>query len=527
MSSTKRDEDYDLRYAWLALTVVTMASTLVSLNGSTLTIALPDVVRHFDASSTVASWMVLVFGLASTCVMLACGWLADRIGRRRMYLWGLGIFTGSSLFLGLAPNVWVLLGLQVVQAVAEAMLLANSAVIVSSVFPARMLGRSLGIYMAGFSVASLLGPTVGGALVTSFGWRWVFWFNVPLGLACLLLGAFVLRPMPATRGPSRFDLRGNILLILGLGGLIISLSAVSTEGWSSPYVSIGGALAVVFLPLFLWTQHRGEDPLLDLTVFRDRRFSLAIGAGMINATATSAVVILIALYFQAAQDSTALEAGLLVLPLAIAKVVSSLSVGLLTKRLEADAVAALGASATSLGLVLLMLGTAWSSSYGFLVVGLIVIGIGSGVFAPANAAASLQNAPSGQLGRINAVRLTVQNSAWLAGTALGLTLLTAPLPRDIQQAVFAGSVSELGPAAVDRLGDGYLLAFAVMAFVSLFAIAASVIGPRDRASSAGTTPGRAPGARRSRSPLGSGSRAARGSARSTGEPRRPPATARR
>ncbi|MCU1690266.1 MAG: transporter [Pseudonocardiales bacterium] len=527
MSKTQRagDDGYDLRYAWLALTVVTMASTLVSLNGSTLTIALPDVVRHFDASSTVASWMVLVFGLASTCVMLACGWLADRIGRRLMYLWGLGLFTLTSLLLGLAPNVWVLLGLQVVQAVAEAMLLANSAVIVSSVFPARMLGRSLGIYMAGFSVASLLGPTVGGALVTSFGWRWVFWFNVPLGLACLVLGAFVLRPMPATRGPSRFDLRGNILLILGLGGFIIALSAVSTEGWSSPLVAIGGSFAVIFVPLFLWTQHRGTDPLLDLTVFRNRQFSLAIGAGMINATATSAVVILIALYFQAVEDSTALEAGLLVLPLAIAKVVSSLSVGLLTRRMEADAVAALGAAATTAGLVLLMIGTSRTSPYAFLALGLVVIGIGSGIFAPANAAASLQSAAPDQLGRINAVRLTVQNSAWLAGTALGLTLLTAPLPPEIQRAVFSGSVSELGSGAVDQLGRGYLLAFAVMAVLSVFAIVAGLVGRPDGAGSIGATPGgttldREPAQRRSRSPLGSGSPAARDSARSIGAPRR-------
>jgi EmrB/QacA subfamily drug resistance transporter len=471
--------EHDLRYAWLALSVVTMASTLVSLNTSTLTIALPDVVSHFGASSTVASWLVLIFGLASTCVMLACGWLADRVGRRRMYLWGLGLFTLASFLLGLAPNVWVLLGLQVVQAVAESMLLANSAVIVSSVFPARLLGRSLGVYMAGFSVASLLGPTVGGALVTSFGWRWVFWFNVPLGLACLLWGAIVLRPMPATgQATGRFDLRGNVLLILGLGGFIVALSAVSTEGWTSPLVLGGGALAAVFLPVFVWSQRRWSDPLLDLDVFRNRRFSLAIGAGMINATATSAVVILVALYFQAAEDSTALEAGILVLPLAIAKVVASASVGVLTRRMRSDSAAAIGAAITTVGLVALLVGTARGSSYTVLAVGLVVAGIGSGIFAPANAAASLEDVDSDMVGRINAVRLTVQNSAWLAGTALGLTLLTAPLPPVMQDAVFSGTVTELGSGAVDELGRGYLLAFGVMALVSVFAIAGSMLPQR-------------------------------------------------
>jgi MFS family permease len=296
---------------------------------------------------------------------------------------------------------------------------------------------------------------------------------------------------------------------------------VSTEGWTSPYVSIGGALAVIFVPLFLWTQHRGEDPLLDLTVFANRHFSRAIGSGMINATATSAVVILIALYFQAVQGSTALEAGLLVLPLAIAKIVASASVGLLTRRMEADAAAAVGAAATTVGLVLLMFGTAWHSSYAFLVLGLVVIGLGSGVFAPANAAATLQSASSDQLGRINAVRLTVQNSAWLAGTALGLTLLTAPLPEEIQQAVFAGTVSELGQEAVDQLSRGYLLAFAVMAVISVFAITASLAGRPGRLTPAGTPRDRELVGRGSRSRRGSGSRAGRGSARRTGEPRRP------
>lgn len=460
----------DLRYAWLALSVVTMASTLVSLNGSTLSIALPTVVRHFGASSTIATWLVLIFGMASTCAMLGCGWLADRIGRRAMYLSGLGLFTGVSLLMGLSPNVQVLLGLQVVQAIAEAMLLANSAVIVSSVFPASMLGRSLGVYMAGFSVASLLGPTVGGALVTSFGWRWVFWFNVPIGLACLAWGAIVLRPMPASRGASRFDILGNVLLVLGLGGLLISLSTISTQGPGSWMVRLGALAAVVFLPLFVYVERRIKDPLLDLRVFKNRRFSLAISAGMINATATSAIVILLALYFQAAEGKTALQAGLLVLPLAVAKVAASGSVGVLTKRMAADSAGAIGAAITSLGLIGLMAGTALSGSYPVLMIGLIVSGIGSGIFAPANAAASLQGAPADQLGRVNAVRLTVQNSAWLAGTALGLSLLTAPLPTDIQHAVFSGTVSELGPQAVDQLSKGYLLAFGVMWAFSLLAI---------------------------------------------------------
>ena len=282
---------------------------------------------------------------------------------------------------------------------AEAMLLANSAVIVSSVFPARMLGRSLGIYMAGFSVASLLGPTVGGALVTSFGWRWVFWFNVPLGLACLLLGAIVLRPMPATRGPSRFDLRGNILLILGLGGFIVALSAVSTEGWTSPLVAIGAALAVVFLPLFLWTQHHGKDPAAGPDGVRQppvlpghrRRDDQRDGDQRRRHPDR-------ALLPGRAGQHRAGGRGFWCCRWRSPRSCRRCRSGLLTRRMEADAVAALGASATTVGLVLLMIGTSRHSPYAFLMIGLIVIGVGSGIFAPANAAASLQSAEPGQLG---------------------------------------------------------------------------------------------------------------------------------
>jgi EmrB/QacA subfamily drug resistance transporter len=465
----------DLRYAWRALSVVSLASILTSLNQSTLTIALPDVVRHFNASSTVASWIVIVFGLSSTCVTLACGRMADVVGRRTMYLIGLGTFTSASLLLGFSPNVQTLIGLQIIQAVAEAMLLANSAVIVSSAFPTHMLGRALGVYMAGFSVAALLGPSVGGALASSFGWRWVFWFNVPLGVACLAWGAVTLRKMPAERTSTALDIRGNVLLALGLGGFIAALSGISTAGFGSAVVRVGLGLAVVFLPLFVWAESRASDPLLDIRVFANRRFTLAIVAGLINATATSAVVILVALYLQAAKGESALHAGLQVLPLAGAKVVASTSVGILTKRMPPHRAASIGSLLTTIGLVVLLGATGTLSSYGPLAAGMVVVGLGSGLFQPANAAASLEGVPPSQLGRINAIRLTVQNSAWVGGTALGLTLLTAPLSPRLQHAVFTGTVHTLGSGAVHDLVGGYRLAFAVMAVLSFAAVLTSGI----------------------------------------------------
>ncbi|MCU1689538.1 MAG: major facilitator superfamily 1 [Pseudonocardiales bacterium] len=477
-ASAREDGEYDLRYAWRALSVVCMASTLMSLNGSTLNIALPTVVRHFNASSSAASWIIISFSLASTCVTLACGRLADVVARRTMYLVGLIVCTVASLLLGFSPNVQTLIGLQVVQAVAEAALLANSAVIVSHVFPPAMLGRALGIYMAGFSVASLLGPTIGGALATTLGWRWVFWFNVPLGVVCVVWGIVTLRPMPAGRKYAGFDLRGNILLVLGLGGFIVALSSVSTAGWGSPLVRIGIVLAAVFLPLFFWTQARTANPLLDVRVFKDKMFTLALSAGLVSSIATSAVVVLIALYLQAAKGYTPFAAGLHLLPLAGTKVVTSLSVGVLTSRMTNRASAVIGSATLSLGLLTLMTAVRLGGPAVLITVGLMVMGAGSGIFQPSNAAAMLEGVSSDRLGRVNAIRLTLQGCAGVIGTSLALALLTAPLSSQLQHAVFNGRAHELGAAAIDQLSSGFALALTVMTVASWAAVTMSNISRR-------------------------------------------------
>lgn len=174
-----------LRYAWRALSVVSMASILTALGSSSLNVALPEVVRHFHAGTAAASWMLLSFMLANTVLMVVFGRLADLFGRRTLYLCGLATYTGASLLLGFAPGAWWLVGLRVAQAAGGAMLLTNSAAILTDAFPRGHLGRGMGVYIASFSVAQLIGPTLGGFLTHRFGWQWVFWFNVPLGLMCL------------------------------------------------------------------------------------------------------------------------------------------------------------------------------------------------------------------------------------------------------------------------------------------------------------------------------------------------------
>lgn len=464
----------DLRYAWRALSVVVMASILTSLNQNTLNIALPEVVRHFNATSAQSSWILIVFALVTTCVTLACGRLADVMGRRSMYLWGLSIFTAVSLLAGLSPNVQVLIGLRVVQAIAAAMLLTNSAAIVSAAFPAHMLGRGLGLYMTSFSIAQLLGPTIGGALATSLGWRWVFWFNVPFGVVCLIWGAMILRKVPSKGRGGGFDLPGNVLLVLGLGGFVLALSNVSNAGWDGTVVRIGLALAVVFIPLFIWFERRTANPLLNISLFKRRPFTMAILAGLINSIARSSVIIIAALYFQAAKGETALHAGLLLLPMSAANAIAAASIGFITKHMLPRTVSTIGSAITTTGMVVLAITTGAQAGFLPVCAGLVLVGLGSGIFQPSNITSILEGTPDDQVGSTNALRITVQNTANTIGIAMALTLLTAPLSETLRHAVFAGTASQLGSAAVDELVSGYRVAFSVMAAVSLLAVFTSL-----------------------------------------------------
>ncbi|MQA84518.1 MAG: MFS transporter [Streptosporangiales bacterium] len=434
---------------------------------NTLNVALPEVVRHFEAGPVAASWILLGYMLANTVLLVVFGRLADMFGRREMYLAGMGVFTAASLLLGLAPNVWVLVALRVVQAAGGAMILVNSAAIVTDAFPSRLLNRGLGVYMASFSAAALLGPSVGGFVAAAAGWRWVFWFNVPVGVLCVVCGAAVLRKVPRAPVRERLDLPGNLLLLVGLCGLLLGLSQAQTGGWVQAGV-LGGVVGfTALLPVFLFVERRVPHPVLDLELFRDRSFSLSIASAFVNTMSRFSVVLLVALFFQAAYGDDSFQAGLKVLPLPIATMVASSAVGLMERFAGPRGLAVAGSAVTTAGLLALVVTISAGASYAFVAVALALIGLGGGIFLPSNTTAIMLGIPRDRVGLVNALRLMLQNVGLMVGTAVSLPLITGPLPATIAREVFAGTVSEISSAAVHALVAGYRHALLLLAAVSL------------------------------------------------------------
>ncbi|UQS23994.1 MFS transporter [Amycolatopsis thermalba] len=467
-----------LRYAWRALSVVSMASIVTALGSSSLNVALPEVVRHFHAGAAAASWMLLSFMLANTVLMVVFGRLADLFGRRTLYLCGLATYTGASLLLGFSPGAWWLVGLRVVQAAGGAMLLTNSAAILTDAFPRRHLGRGMGVYIASFSVAQLIGPTLGGFLTHRFGWQWVFWFNVPLGVACLAWGAVTLRRTGGAGQDRGLDVPGNLLVLVSLGGLLFGLSQAGERGWADPVVLAGVVLFAVLLPVFAVVERRSPHPVVDVRLFADRVFALGLLASFLNTVARMAVVLLVALFYQAVHGEDPVSAGLRVLPLPVAAMIASACAGPLHARMSARAAAALGTVTGTAGLAVLLAVVSADGSYAPVCVALVLIGAGSGMFMPANTTALLDELPPHRVGIVNAMRLMVQNTGVVMSTALALSLVTSPLPAALRPSVFAGTLSRLHPAEVGLLVTGYRLALGVMTAISVVAVLTSAGGRR-------------------------------------------------
>ena len=468
----------DTGYAWRALSVVGLASILMALNSSALNTALPTVVRHFHAGNGTASWILLSYLLVSTVLTLVFGRCADLFGRRRMYLTGLAVYTLASLGLGLAPSIWVLIGLRVVQAAAGAALLTNSAAIVSAAFPERLLSRGMGIYLASFSVATLLGPTVGGLLTTNLGWRWVFWFNVPVGVAALLWGYVTLRGNPPAGRFAGIDAGGNGLFVVGLGGLLLALSEGGSLGWTSPAVLAGAGAFVVLIPLFVLVESRGRNPVIDPRLFTNRSFTMANSAAFINVLASSGVALIVALYFQAVRGDTPLAAGIAVLPMTAAAAIGSSLLGGLSRLAQPRTIAAAGSGLASVGLLVLLLTCGPHTAYPAICAGIVTTGLGTGIFMPANITSILAGTPTDRLGVINAVRLMVQNSASVVGTAICLTLLATPLPGDVRHAVYTGTIGLASAHTEALLAVGYRLTYGFMFALSLAGVLASLASKR-------------------------------------------------
>jgi EmrB/QacA subfamily drug resistance transporter len=468
------DDKAQVRYAWRVLSVTSLGVLLAGTNTSTLDVALPVVARHFSANATQASWIVLSYMLVNTILILVFGRVADMVGRRRLYMVGLAILTGSSVLCGFAPSAFALAACRALQAVGAAALITNTTALLTDAFPRRMLSTGLSFNVTAAAAAQVAGPLVGGALASALGWRAVFWFNVPFGVAGLLWAMRTLRADPPRRSREPFDMVGALLTFTLVGGLILALSEGGALGWSNPLVVVGVALFVASLPVFIVTQRRRRYPMLDLSVFSDYERTIAYASTMLMSIARFAVVLLIALYLQAASGADPFQAGVRVIPVAGGMVLASPLAGRLATRYPARWVASAGMAIAAAGLALLA--AVISPSLDYPVIGgcLLAVGIGTGIFMTPNTSSIMGGVEPDRRGIVNGVRSMLQNTGYAVSTAMSLAIVTSPLTPGEKQAAYAGTLSRLSSHALDNFTGGYRTALAVLAGICVLGMVLSL-----------------------------------------------------
>ncbi|MCL6444345.1 MAG: MFS transporter [Alicyclobacillus sp.] len=464
---TKRTEP------WLVLSATSLGVLLATLNLSTLNVALPEVSTYFHADAVASSWILLSYMLVNTILILVFGKLADILGRRRLYLIGLTEFTAVSLLCGFAPNVWTLVLLRALQAVGGALIITNTTPLITDAFSEGHLGTALSINIFVASAAQLLGPLAGGYLVYTLGWRWVFWFNVPIGLVDMVWAAWVIRLKKGMAQGERIDWWGNVSAFLGLGGLILALSEGGVTGWGSPMVIAGLVLFVVFAGIFIWVERKVEFPMIDFSLFRDRPYAMANLSTFLNALARSSIVLLIALYYQVVHDDNPFTAGLRVLPVTVGMMMGAPLVAPFTEKYSARLLSTAGLGSTCLGMLTLWWQLGRGDSGVWITLGQLLVGVGTGVFQTPNTQSIMLTVPVDRRGVANGIRSMLQNMGAVISTGVSLMLVTSALPPRLKAVIYAGASARLTQVDIGWIAHGYHMVLVLLLVLTLFAIAAS------------------------------------------------------
>jgi EmrB/QacA subfamily drug resistance transporter len=356
----------------LVVVTVALGTMLAPLNSTMIAVALPGVMDDFDVGLASAGWLVTAYLIVMASLQPVAGKIGDRAGRRRLVLGGLTFFGLASRGAAIAPNLWLLLGFRILQAVAGALIAPNGVALVREVVPEARRGARFGLIGSGVAMAAALGPTVGGLLSEAAGWRVIFSVNLVIVLPALVIG---LRWLPSGTGrlnQGRLDVTGIVLLPLVLI-IAAGLLASTTRGGSSALLIVGSGAMLAIAAMFLWGELRHPDPILQPRLFRRRAFATAnAGIGLSN-LAMYTVLLSVPLLLTSRNESSILQAGLVLTAMSVAMAVVSPLGGRLTDKFGRRAPSMAGLSMLTMG-VLPVAAAGTQVALPVLVVGLILIG---------------------------------------------------------------------------------------------------------------------------------------------------------
>lgn len=454
------------------LALASIGSFIVVLDMLIVATALTTIQRSLHASGTDLEWTVNAYTLSSAVFLMTAAALGDRFGRRRIFAVGLGLFAVASAGCALAPNVGTLIVARTVQGIGAAAVLPLALALLNAAIPPARRGWAMGVYGGVTGLSAVVGPILGGAITQSIGWEWIFWLNVPIAIAAIVL---LFARVPESFGAkAAIDVPGLALITVAAFGIVWGLVRANTAGWGSAEIvgSLAGGAAAVLL--FVAWERRATVPMLPPRLFASRAFSASNLAMFCLSGSLTGAVFFTAQYFQVAGGEGALGAGLRLLPWGIAPLLVAPRAGALSDRVGARPLMLTGLVVHAIGLAWLAAVVSPDAAYGVLIGPMTVAGVGFSLAVPAIIRSVMSSVPVADVGKASGTYATMRQ----LGSAFGLAVLAA---------VFARTG---GYESANAFSDGVATAMAIGSVLAIIGAATCLLVPRLQAPAAAPAPAR-------------------------------------
>jgi EmrB/QacA subfamily drug resistance transporter len=448
---------------WWTLAAVAVGLFMIMLDNTVVNVALPSIRQDLGISISELEWVVNAYALTFGVLLLTGGKLADLLGRRAIFIAGLVIFTGSSLWCGLAGGAASLIAARTVQGVGAALMNPATLSIITATFPPRQRGTAIGIWAGVSALALAFGPIVGGVLTQDIHWSWIFFVNIPVGIAGVVGALVFIDESKDSSREQRLDLPGLLTSAIGLFALTFGLIETNDHAWDSARVLGLFAIAVVFLVAFVLLELHQRLPMLDMKLFKNATFSGANSVMFLVGLAMFGIFFYNSLFLQNVLHYGAIKTGATFLPMTVLIIFVAPVAGRLADRIGPRWL--MGAGMTLLtGSLLLFATLNAQSSWWAILPGLIVGGVGMAITMAPTTAAAMSSVPVDQAG----VGSAVINSMRQVGGSLGIALMGALVATAV-------SVTAFNPAYVGQFVEGYHRALHVGAAITLVGAVIAVV----------------------------------------------------
>ncbi|MFT8871975.1 MAG: MFS transporter [Sporolactobacillus sp.] len=433
-----RISDMTERERSVTLFVVVSMSFLATLDSSIVNIALPSMSRQLNAPLSAIEWVIAGYSIMICAALLFFGRLGDMIGKAKVFQFGVAVFTLASLFCGFSSSLPVLVLCRVLQGFGASAYMANNQGLITELYPRQGRGRALGVLIAAVALGMMIGPPLGGLIVSMASWNWIFLIKVPLGVVLFFIGRRCL-PFHQRQTRQTMDVAGSVLQFIGTCLLFAALIAAQSLGFASPLIWISLIVSAVLIGLFLVVERLRRAPLLDLRLFGNSQFSIGILCALIAYVCMAATLLLWPFYLQDTLELSAGAAGFMMMfsPLIIA--VLSPFFGHLSDRFGSEMLTLVGLTVLGVSFLLMACLRAHTGIGGCLLV-LAVMSVGQALFQPPNNSLIMSACPADELGIAGSVNSLVRNLGQMIGITLATTclydLMSLKLHRTVTSYVF-------------------------------------------------------------------------------------------